>query len=162
MLYWVARIAIRIKMKFIIRAKAAKRKTREIVLNVLKNLTRKFVCSDRLRYGSGLHHHLRRLHLLHRHRQSQLFHLLVSCFIFVLCCTGLPFSRTSWVWSTFSSHCPLSYNQRHWLTSATSTIVTLKIFGNAGNWLWGFLVRSEYATSVLCRPSTTSNWNFIF
>ena len=37
-------------------------------------------------------------------------------------CTSLPLASTTWVWSTFSSHCPFSSYLRHWLTSATSTI----------------------------------------
>ena len=32
------------------------------------------------------------------------------------------FCRTRWVWSTFSSHCPLFSKQCHWLTTATSKI----------------------------------------
>ena len=36
--------------------------------------------------------------------------------------TTLPLKSTWWVRSTFSSHCPLSSNQHHWLNSATATI----------------------------------------
>ena len=48
---------------------------------------------------------------------------------FVFCRTGLPLARTRWVRSTFSSHCPLSSNQRRWLASATWIIFPLKILG---------------------------------
>ena len=40
----------------------------------------------------------------------------------------MPLACTRWVRSTFSSHCLLSSNQCHWLTSATSIIVPLKFF----------------------------------
>ena len=40
----------------------------------------------------------------------------------VFCSTSLPLARTRWVPSTLSSHCPLSSNQRRWLTSVTSNI----------------------------------------
>ena len=69
--------------------------------------------------------------------------------------TGLPVARTRWVQSTFSSHCQLSSNQCRWLTPATSIIFYLRKFlgilriePGAG------LVRSKYATSVLCSPTT--------
>ena len=47
---------------------------------------------------------------------------------YYFCSTGLPLTRTRWVWSTFSSHCTLSSNQRWWLTSATLIIFLLKKF----------------------------------
>ena len=40
----------------------------------------------------------------------------------------MSLARTRWFWSTFSSHYPLSSNQRRWLTSATSIIFPLKNF----------------------------------
>ena len=40
--------------------------------------------------------------------------------------TCLPLARTRWVWSTFSSHSPLSSHQRHWLTFAASTLFPLQ------------------------------------
>ena len=46
----------------------------------------------------------------------------------LFCSTGLPLARTRWVWSAFSRHCPLSFNQGHWLTSATLIIFHLKKF----------------------------------
>ena len=42
--------------------------------------------------------------------------------------TGLPLARTRWVRSTFSSHCPLSSNQRYCLTSVTLILFPLKFF----------------------------------
>ena len=41
---------------------------------------------------------------------------------------SLTLVSTRWQWSKFSSHCPLSSNQRCWLTSATSTIFSFKFF----------------------------------
>ena len=46
----------------------------------------------------------------------------------LFCSTWLPLAITRRIWSTFSSHCPLSYSQRHWLTSATSIILYQKFF----------------------------------
>ena len=51
--------------------------------------------------------------------------------------------RTRWVWSTFSSHCPLSSNQRRWLTSATSIILPLNFF-------WECRVRSKVGFGSCC------------
>ena len=39
--------------------------------------------------------------------------------------TTLPLCRTRWVWSTFSSHCPLSSNQGRWKTLAALIIFFL-------------------------------------
>ena len=44
----------------------------------------------------------------------------------LFCSTGLPLARTRWVRLTFSSHGPLSSNQRHWFTSAKLIIFPLK------------------------------------
>ena len=66
------------------------------------------------------------------------------------CVTDLPLARTR-VQSTLSSHCPLSFNQHHWLTSATLIIFPFRIKfreyweSNQGCW-----VGSKCATSVLC------------
>ena len=42
--------------------------------------------------------------------------------------TSFPRATTIWLWSTFSSHCPLFAQQRSWLTSATSIIIFYEIF----------------------------------
>ena len=73
---------------------------------------------------------------------------LQSCWCF--CSTFLSKACTRSVWSTFSSHCPLSSNQGNLLTTATSIIFPLKFFWNAGTWTLGCWVRGKYATSVLC------------
>ena len=57
----------------------------------------------------------------------------------LFCSTGLPLARTKWVWSTFSTPCPLSSNQGGWLTSATSIIFPMIFFGNVGNQTPGLL-----------------------
>ena len=46
----------------------------------------------------------------------------------VFCSTNLPLASTTWVWSIFSSHCPLSFKQCSWWSSATSTISSYEIF----------------------------------
>ena len=51
--------------------------------------------------------------------QMRLLLSLQNLYMF-FCRDGLPLARSRWVWSTFSSHCPLSSIQPHWLTSATS------------------------------------------
>ena len=43
----------------------------------------------------------------------------------LVCSTCMPLARTKWFRSTFSSHCPLSSNQRRWLTSAIVIIFPL-------------------------------------
>ena len=40
----------------------------------------------------------------------------------LFCSTSLPQASTRWVWSTISSHSPLSFKQRCWLTSATALL----------------------------------------
>ena len=45
-----------------------------------------------------------------------------------MCNIGLPLAWTRWVPSTFSSHCPLSSKQQHWITSASLIIFPLKKF----------------------------------
>ena len=87
------------------------------------------------------------------------FNLILAFLIFkatqTFCSTSLPLARTRCVWSTFSSHCPLSSKQRHWLIFVTliiSPLKNLKNFMNAGNQNRGCWVRGKYATSVLCSP----------
>ena len=77
------------------------------------------------------------------------------------CSTDLPLGRTRWVWSTFSSHCPLLSYQRWWLTSATLTIFPRKDFVKAENRTRSCWVRSKYATSLLSSPpppSRSKSW----
>ena len=42
--------------------------------------------------------------------------------------TSLPLASTRYVWSAFSSHCPLPSKQCHWLTWAISTIFFSEMF----------------------------------
>ena len=72
------------------------------------------------------------------------------------CSTGLPLVGTRWVWSTFSSHSPLSSNQRCWLISATSIIVLGTLESNPGQ----LGTEASMLTIVLCcpLPILVSNW----
>ena len=49
----------------------------------------------------------------------------------LFCRTDLPLARTRWVWLTFLRHCPLSSNQRCWLTR--SIISPLKFYWEPWN-----------------------------
>ena len=67
--------------------------------------------------------------------------------------TCLPLAGTRWVRSSFSSHCPLSSNQRHWLTSATSIIFPVNIFGEC--WESNPRLLGEKQVCYLCAMQPT-------
>ena len=66
---------------------------------------------------------------------------------------SLPQTSTRWVRSPFSSRYPLSSNQRHRLTLATSRIFQKKILRKAKNRIWGHWVQSKNA--IHCAMQTT-------
>ena len=77
----------------------------------------------------------------------------------IFCSTGLPPARTRWFRSRFSSHCPLSSNQRHWLASATSIIFPLKKFWECWDSNLGLLGASVLP---LCYAAPQSNKFYFF
>ena len=67
------------------------------------------------------------------------------------CGTCLPLASTRWVWSTFSSHCPLSSYQRRWFTSAMAIFFLLKTFWERWKFNLGQLgPESSVLTIELC------------
>ena len=77
-------------------------------------------------------------------RQGQLF-----------CSTGLPLARTRLIRSTFSSHCPLFSNPRHWLTSATLIIISSVLCSPPGQ--PDFIFENFYFRT-LSRITRQSSW----
>ena len=66
------------------------------------------------------------------------------------CITSLPLAFTRWVQSTFSSHCPLSSKQRHWLTSAKVTIFSIEKYQESQELnLWQLGPEASILTIVL-------------
>ena len=64
--------------------------------------------------------------------------------------TSLPLAFTRWVQSTFSSHCPLSSKQRHWLTSAKVTIFSFEKYHESQELnLWQLGPEASILTIVL-------------
>ena len=104
----------------------------------------------------------------HRYRNPCRHHLKFLSFLLSKCCpanrsatfcnTGSPLARTRWVRSKFSSCCPLSSNQRHRLTTASLIIFRLKKFWECWESNLELLVRSKYATSVLCSHPRSLTW----
>ena len=73
--------------------------------------------------------------------------------------TGLPVAQTRWVQSTFSSHCPLSYNQCRWLTSAALVTFPLKKFWECWESNPGLL--GENQVCYLCAMRPPDFWSLL-
>ena len=69
------------------------------------------------------------------------------------CRTGLPLARTRWVGLTFSSNCPLSSNQRRWLTPSTTIIFPLKFLGECCELNPGLLSEMQVFNLCAMQPS---------
>ena len=68
------------------------------------------------------------------------------------CRTGFPLARTRWVQSIFSSHCPLSSNQCHWLTSATLIIFPPEVFWECWELNLGLLSEKQVCYLYAMQP----------
>ena len=74
--------------------------------------------------------------------------------------TSLPLVSTWWVWSTFTSQCPLSSNQLYWLTIVTLIIFPLKFFWQC--WESNLWLLGENQICYLCAKLLPGNEMFSF
>ena len=105
----------------------------------------------------------------------------LTCLLFLLaalisndcrfCVTSLPVPSSRWVWSTFSSHSPLSSKYIRWLTTASLTIFFSVIFlGDDGNQTRGSGVQKQvcwplfYAALITndCLYTDQKSYNYKF